>query len=138
MTTGYRQKGNSREMVTPNKERKQSQVTQRKEKENVWGKGRQPVNYREIDPILILCLINSYKQISCNLMQTSPSSPNYRYLCSLLIMPKILFSFTWKYADIKVLSTTKIMSPCLWTVCAQASMSIIFKIGFVGVSIQTS
>lgn len=48
MTTGYRQKGNSREMVTPNKERKQSQVTQRKEKENVWGKGRQPVNYREI------------------------------------------------------------------------------------------
>ena len=30
------------------------------------------------------------------------------------------------------------MSPCLWTVCAQASMSIIFKLGFVGVSIQTS
>lgn len=72
------------------------------------------------------------------LMEASLSFPSYRYLCGLLIMPKNLFSFTWKYADMKVLSTTKIMSPCLWTVCAQASMSIIFKLGFVGVSIQTS
>lgn len=44
----------------------------------------------------------------------------------------------WKYADMKVLSTTKMMSPRLWTICAQASMSVSFKVGFVGVSIQTS
>merc|ERR1719206_334193 len=43
----------------------------------------------------------------------------------------------WKYADSKVLSTTKNMSLCFLVISATARISTTFKVGLVGVSIQT-
>lgn len=48
-------------------------------------------------------------------------------------------TLTWKYADIKVLSTTTTMSLlCSWTRSEQALMSTTFIMGLVGVSIHTN
>lgn len=48
-------------------------------------------------------------------------------------------ALTWKYADMKVLSTTTTMSLlCSWTSSEQALMSTTFIVGLVGVSIHTS
>lgn len=48
-------------------------------------------------------------------------------------------TLTWKYADMKVLSTTTTMSLlCSWTRSEQTLMSTTFIVGLVGVSIHTS
>lgn len=48
-------------------------------------------------------------------------------------------TLTWKYADIKVLSTTTTISLlCSWTRSEQTLMSTTFIMGLVGVSIHTS
>ena len=43
----------------------------------------------------------------------------------------------WKYADSKVLSTTKKILSCLWTISATAWISTTLRVGLVGVSIHT-
>lgn len=77
---------------------------------------------------------------------TSQLSPNFLnmslYLAHTCVLPfKIVRKLlqTWKYEDMKVLSTTTMMSLffCLMTFTASA-MSTILKVGLVGVSNQTS
>lgn len=50
----------------------------------------------------------------------------------------VLFPHTWKYGDIKLLSTASSTPGYLCTTSAQARMSTTFSVGFVGVSSQTS